>query len=227
MAAEQSPTGHDGHKHDKCGAKKKTGDGTCTQAAGWGTDHAGHGPCKLHGGSTRSHTVAARTERARRAVATYGLPREIDPAQALLEEVHRTAGHVAWLSSKVAELQEGDLVWGLVEEQEKTATDFPGTDLTHAARPSVWLDLYHRERTHLVRVSKAALDAGVNERLVQLAEQQGTMLGEIIRRSADALLTEVAELLDAGTADRVRREWPEWVSRIVPAQIAAVTGDHP
>jgi hypothetical protein len=35
----------------KCGAKKRSG-GLCTQIAGWGTDHAGEGRCKLHGGSS-------------------------------------------------------------------------------------------------------------------------------------------------------------------------------
>jgi len=224
MTVGQSSAGHDGSAHDKCGAKTRTG-GTCAQVAGWGTDHSGHGPCKLHGGATPNHCAAARTEQARRAVATYGLPRDIDPATALLEEVHRTAGHVAWLAAKVAELQEDELGWVVVEEHEKAATPFPGTDTKQAARPSVWLDLYQRERTHLLRVSKAALDAGVNERLVQLAEQQGTMLAEIIRRSADALLAETAELLDAAAADRVRRAWSGWVARIVPAQIAAVTGN--
>lgn len=33
-----------------CGAKKKQGEGFCTQRAGWGTDHVGDGRCKLHGG---------------------------------------------------------------------------------------------------------------------------------------------------------------------------------
>ena len=38
--------------YDKCGAKKRQGKGKCTRPAGWGTDHAGQGRCKLHGGST-------------------------------------------------------------------------------------------------------------------------------------------------------------------------------
>src|SRR5207253_3287091 len=38
--------------YDACGAKKKQGEGTCTQPAGWGTDHFGQGKCKLHGGAT-------------------------------------------------------------------------------------------------------------------------------------------------------------------------------
>ncbi|GAB2331733.1 hypothetical protein [Streptomyces variabilis] len=224
MTVQEYPEGHDGPEHAKCGAKKRKGGGACGQTAGWGTDHPGTGPCKLHGGTTRAHVTAARTVIAQRAVATYGLPRDIDPAAALLEEVHRTAGHVAWLARKVAELRDDDLTWGITQETEKAATAFPGTDTKATARPSIWLELYHRERRHLVQVSKAALDAGISERLVRLAEQQGVMLAEVIRRSADGLLTELAALLDEETAGRVRRAWPRWLARIVPEEIAAVTG---
>ena len=38
-----------------CGAKKVSG-GKCTMAAGWGTNHYGYGKCKLHGGSTPTHS---------------------------------------------------------------------------------------------------------------------------------------------------------------------------
>lgn len=225
MTLDPSADGHDGLGHGKlCAARKRQGEGTCTQIAGWGTTHPGTGPCKLHGGSTATHISAARTEQARRAVATYGLPRDIDPAAALLEEVHRTAGHVAWLGERIRELDESALAWGPTEVAEKTATEFPGVDSKEAARPSVWLDLYHRERTHLVRVSKAALDAGISERLVRLAEQQGAMLAEVIRRSAEALLAEVTGLLDDEQAAQARAQWPGWLARIVPEQIAAVAG---
>ncbi|MGX1514015.1 hypothetical protein [Streptomyces collinus] len=223
MTVRQKNEGHDGSAHDKCGAKKRSG-GACGQTAGWGTDHPGIGPCKLHGGMTPAHVTAARNERARQAVVVYGLPREIDPAAALLEEVHRTAGHVAWLAAKVAEHDEEDLVWGLVEEADKTATEFPGRDLKHAARPNVWLDLYQRERRHLVQVSKTALDVGISERMVRLAEQQGAMLAEVIRRSADGLLNELVGVLDEKTARSIRKAWPGWLARIVPAEIAAVAG---
>lgn len=223
MTVQENAEGHDDPGHAKCGANKRKGDGTCGQAAGWGTDHPGTGPCKLHGGTTRAHVTAARTAMAQRAVATYGLPREIDPAAALLEEVHRTAGHVAWLARKVAELRDEDLTWGITQETDKTATMYPGTDTKSTARPNVWLELYHRERRHLVQVSKAALDAGISERMVRLAEQQGVMLAQVIRRSAEGLLTEVTALLDEETAGRIRRAWPGWLARIVPAEIAAVS----
>ena len=35
-----------------CGAKKKQGEGTCGNTAGFKTDHVGEGKCYLHGGST-------------------------------------------------------------------------------------------------------------------------------------------------------------------------------
>lgn len=41
---------HPKHGYPVCGAKKRQGGGTCTQKAGWGTDHVGKGRCKLHGG---------------------------------------------------------------------------------------------------------------------------------------------------------------------------------
>jgi hypothetical protein len=40
---------------DHCNARKTDGDGYCKQPAGWGTDHAGMGRCKLHGGNTTAH----------------------------------------------------------------------------------------------------------------------------------------------------------------------------
>lgn len=127
------------------------------------------------------------TEQARRAVATYGLAREIDPAVALLEEVHRTAGHVAWLNEKVQEIQADDLVWGVTEEVDKGAGEFTGVDTTKAAKPNVWLVLYQQERKHLTDVCKAALAAGIAERQVRLAEQQGALIVGVIQRILDDL----------------------------------------
>jgi hypothetical protein len=41
--------------NEHCNARKTDGDGYCKQPAGWGTDHAGLGRCKLHGGNTTAH----------------------------------------------------------------------------------------------------------------------------------------------------------------------------
>lgn len=67
--------------------------------------------CATHGARApqvrRSPEARVKRERAESAVETYGLPREVDPHEALLEEVHRTAGHVAWLGQVVRGLPDG------------------------------------------------------------------------------------------------------------------------
>lgn len=181
------PIGNEpGHGKPRCGGKNRQGQ-PCGNGAGKGTDHVGVGNCKNHGGSTPTGRRFAQTELAKRAVQTYGLPREVAPDVALLEEVHRTAGHVAWLQQKVAEIDEDDLTWGLVEEVDKGSGEFTGIDRTERATPNVWLVLYQQERKHLTDVCKAALSAGIAERQVKLAEQQGTLIAQVITRILDDL----------------------------------------
>lgn len=165
-------TGINGH----CGATKRNG-GQCTKAAGWGTDHVGYGACKLHGGSTPKHQLAVQKVMAGEAVEMYGLPRDVAPMEALLEELQRTAGHVAWLGSVVAALEAGEIV-GVVGEE---GLDQRTMTVHHPeAAPSVWLKLYQGERKHLTDVAATCIKCGIAERQVQLAEQQGQMLAEVI-----------------------------------------------
>ncbi|QKW15368.1 hypothetical protein [Verrucosispora sp. NA02020] len=180
MATADQPTGHG---KPKCGGKRR-GEGAgqlCTRPAGWGTEHPGTGRCKMHGGSTKSHKVAGQKALAEQAVKTFGLPREIDPRDALLEEVHRTAGAVAWLHEQVQALRAEDVVWGKTEEVDKQSSEFPGVDTTRAATVNVWVELWRAERSHLVKVCEKAIGAGLEERRVRLAEQQGAMLAGVIK----------------------------------------------
>ena len=164
-----------------CGGTNRKG-APCGNRAGYKTDHPGAGNCHFHGGSSPNGRKHAMEVQARRAVVTYGLPRDISPTDALLEEVRYTAGHVAWLREKVAELEEADLVWGVTEESEQQATEFPGVNTTRAAKANMWLVLYREERRHLVDVTKAAISVGIEERRVKLAEAQGALLNDVIRR---------------------------------------------
>lgn len=145
--------------------------------------------CVFHGGGAPQVRAAAErrlaAEEARKAVVTYGLPIEVDPGEALLQEIYRTAGHVAWLEALVHDLPKEELTWGVGEEAEKGATEFPGTDTTRKAAPNVWLLLYRDERKHLHDVCKTALQIGLEERQVQLAERQGALLAEVIRSVID------------------------------------------
>jgi hypothetical protein len=145
----------------------------------------------MHGGKApqvqRAVERRRQEEAARRAVVTYGLPRDVDPYEALREEIVRTAGHVAWLGAVVATLPAEDLVFG-VERSETGAGESRLNRYqreARSARPSVWLTLYQAERSHLVNVCKAAIACGLVEREVCLAEQQGQLLADVLRAVFD------------------------------------------
>jgi hypothetical protein len=180
MAGADSVAGRD---KPKCGGKRR-GEGAgklCTRPAGWGTAHPGTGRCKLHGGKTPSHERAGQRARAEQAVATLGLPREVDPRDALLEEVHRAAGAVAWLDLKVRALDPDEVIWGRTEEVAKTSGEYPGTDTKYAAAPNVWVQLWQDERRELRKACKEAIAAGIEERKVRLAEQHGALMAGVIQ----------------------------------------------
>lgn len=190
----------------KCSAKRSNGE-PCTK---WPV--AGQRVCNTHGGSSPQAKAAAerriRTAQAETAVVTFGLPREIDPRDALLEEVYRSAGAVDWLHQQVQALQAEDVVWGKSEEVDKGAGEFTGVDVTHRAAVNVWVELWQKERAHLVKVAKEAINCGIEERKVRLAEQQGALLASVIK----GILGD----LDL-TAEQSAR-----VSEIVPRHLRAV-----
>jgi hypothetical protein len=140
-------------------------------------------------------------ERARAAVVTYGLPKDIDPTTALLEEVQRTAGHVEWLAAKVRSLSEDELVWGVVEETtnwernpDSDSAGLQSADQVVKRRPetNAWLREYQKERAHLARVCRDAVAAGVSERIVNVFRQVGQTYIQLIDR-----VMEQVELTDA------------------------------
>lgn len=155
--------------------KKRQSEGACTRPAGWGTNHGGIARCKLHRCSTANNGKAAKVAKASDAVQTYGLPVDVNPHVALLEEAHRTAGRVRWLGTIVAALDRGALVWGITEEADNIATGFPGTDVERAAAPNIWLELYHRERAHLVKVAGRRSGMTAQDPVGTLGEQQGAV----------------------------------------------------
>ncbi|MBF0724064.1 hypothetical protein [Sanguibacter inulinus] len=191
--------------------------------------------CKMHGGMAGQNRAAAarriEEEAARAAVVTLGLPVDISPSDALLEEVRWTAGHVQWLRAKVQQLEDPSMVraqegwalddvsgprnahaltWGQTEYRDTTGGENAGTTTVEKAAPSIWYDLYERERKNLVTVCTAALKAGVEERRVQLAEAQGQQVAGAIR----------AILADLGlSSDQQAR-----VSEVVPRHLRLLAG---
>lgn len=143
--------------------------------------------CHAHGAAQGTSARAAadlrvQEQQQQAAVVTYGLPREVPARQALLEELYRTAGHVAWLEATVRDLDPGALTWGITKAVDKQATQFGGRDTTSQAVVSVWLGLYHRERKHLIEVSATIEKLKLDEREVALKEQQAVELVGFLRR---------------------------------------------
>jgi hypothetical protein len=138
--------------------------------------------CRMHGGAQpaarRNGERRVQEQAAREATATYGLPVEVDPHDALLQEVHRTAGHVAWLHEIVQAIAQDDLIRGVT----KVVRMPDGTTRTEVeAAPTVWLTQYQKERDHLRKVCADAIRAGVEERLVRLEEEKAVRLAACVR----------------------------------------------
>jgi hypothetical protein len=166
-----------------CGQPKSgrssAGDGTCCMPAGMGTNHAGYGWCKYHGGNTHvGSMVALKIMMFEEHFSMYGDEVDITPGEALLQEVKRSAGHVAWLNAMINLLGDGTQP-GDDEAIGNTKAIVQWTD--RGVEPSVWINMYHKEREMLVRSSKLAIDAGVAERQVKIAEEQGMILAMIVK----------------------------------------------
>lgn len=192
----------EGCTENHCHARKRDGTGTaCHLPAGWATDHAtnstgpGVGRCKLHGGATRNARNAGRAAKARIAVERFGGSLDVDPATALLQEVQRSAATVAFIQMRVLELDDNEIVWGVVEETDKPPTygadggqTGGGTEVKRKAQPNAWIVLYQQERDRLARVCKAALDAGATATLVDVYKQTASTYVQVLGRVLDKVV---------------------------------------
>jgi hypothetical protein len=172
-----------------CGAKKRDGNPCGAPPIKGGkrcVRHGGKAP-QVQAAAARRVAEAAAQEQMVKAVRTLGLPIDVDPGKALLDEIHWTAGHVAWLREKVQELEADDLVWGKTQHDDGVGPQGVVDVTTEKAAPSVWYELYMKERDHLAKVCALALRAGIEERKVKLAESQGALVADVIRRILAAL----------------------------------------
>jgi P27 family predicted phage terminase small subunit len=107
MDSESSMTaGNPAPIHDgKCGGKKKQSEGTCAQAAGWGTPHPGTGRCKLHGGCAPSSVTAGVNAQAARLLYQRDAPPVTNPLEALQRLAGRALALEEVIGEKVNELK--------------------------------------------------------------------------------------------------------------------------
>ena len=191
----------------RCTARNQTGN-QCKNPAVPGAT-----VCRFHGGAAPQVIAAAQRRialaEAQKAAETLGLLIDISPEQALLDEVQRCAGMVAFYQARVGEIAADSfngLVWG--RTREKHGGDDYGT--TEEAKPNIWLQLFNEERDRLTRTCAAAIRAGIEERRVKLAESQGALIAGTIRRILVRLnLSDDQQVL---------------VGTVVPEELRALTG---
>lgn len=140
--------------------------------------------CKIHGGGIPAVKAAAQRRRqqelAQQELAALGEPEAIDPAQALLKLISWKYGEVKWLRAKVQDLPAEDLTWGRSQTDFGVGRDGPVDTETQKAAPNVWWTLLRAAEDQLADYSTRALKAGLEERRVRLAEQQGDMVHQVM-----------------------------------------------
>lgn len=173
-----------------CGGKLHKRDGTCTQPAGWGTDHVGVGRCRKHLGNTPTVAKSAERERleneARDALARL----DVVPVEDPLTELKKLAGQA--------------LTWrdAIAEQVNKLTSIRYGTKQGEQLRAEVALFERALDRCERVLVSMARLN--IDERLARISEARGKLMTQVLLGAlADAGLG--AEVLDAVRPAMARR----------------------
>ena len=164
-----------------CAAKKTTTGKQCTKAP-----IKGDVVCKTHGGGT---AVAARRQAAETQVqltvkALHELGVKVvqrDPREILLEQVYSSAAMADALAGMVRDLEakhlEGIGALDYIQTDDGTVP-VPDRDGSIA---EARMTLYAQWVDRAARVAKMALDAGIEERLVRLAEGQAALIVQTLR----------------------------------------------
>lgn len=214
----------------RCGARTRNG-GHCTQ---WPVGGAGAGRCKMHGGSApqvraaQQHRAAQLQahQQAERMVARAGV--DADPIEHLLDSLYRAAALVEVWGGMVADLDnaaEVDLrdrpgglrgeVWYENVEVPKGDGDTKTIRVPKADRllafnregmvtTHPFVDEYQRALERRAKFAKLALDAGVAERSVRIAEHQAKLIADVIRSVLTDLDVEMTQEVAATVGRHLR-----------------------
>lgn len=177
----------------KCGSLTRDGK-PCTHGAGARTDHPGEGPCWLHGGRTPAAQKSGLVKAAERAAALMSVPVDIDPMKSLLTCVRVAAGDVAFAEMQIQRIldesgEDGLLVRPVSVKKRPLDLGQEGEDPGHQVEevttgpPQIhaWLVFKQQAMERWAKFSKMCLDAGLEERLVRVEEDQAQRVVRAIR----------------------------------------------
>jgi len=174
-----------------CNAKTTAGN-SCKLTAGHSTDHVGWGACKYHGGTSPALIRAA----AHQQLAAIADELDVTPHEALLVCLRLSAGAVAWLRNQITNFEPD------AEQPEALAA---------------LMDAYAEERDRLAKTSAMAISAGIDERRIELEEDQGVLIAGAIR----------SILGDLNLSVEQRREAPAIARRHLLALVDGGRGNPP
>lgn len=144
-----------------CGGSLRSGLGICTKPPGFGTDHLGFGRCRYHGGTTPSGHKRAAVIEARQRAKEFGnkTSNQIDPADALRQELTRTNNMLEWAR---------EMCQILIDSS--AAGRGKKTDIIDNPQFLGYRNIMDQERDRLVRIARASMDTTLNARKQALAE---------------------------------------------------------
>lgn len=144
--------------------------------------------------------------------------KQIHPADALIELVQWTATEVEYWRERVNSLKEEELTWNLTHHQKGRGPQGPVNVKHYEAVMNIAYRMLRESSDRLASYSAAALKAGVDERRVALAENQGAVVVTALNRILDGMFNFATA---AGLDPAARSRWDEVVAELVPRELRA------
>ncbi|WP_162989241.1 HGGxSTG domain-containing protein [Glutamicibacter nicotianae] len=192
--------------NEKCKAKTRSGE----RCGSWPV--TGATVCRMHGGSAPQVAANANARAQQQAVSNLlqnlGAPTEIDPGQALLDLIAAKNGEVLWLRAMVQSIEQDKLTWGTADHESGIGQQGPIDKITKKAAVNIWWEMLRKAEDQLAKYASEALRAGIEERRVRIAENQGNLIVGVIRRILDRL--------------QLNNEQRGLISTVVPEEIRAI-----
>ena len=166
-----------------CGGKTRSGE-PCRRSAGAGTTHQGTGKCSNHGGRLPNHRKQGIKQEA---IQFMGAPKDINALDAITWCIRITAGEIEWLSLQIAKVDEENWIEHTLMGKQMNVLQRSRADA----------------QDRLVKYSKDALQLGLAERAVRLAESYGATIARLLENIARDLALTAAQ----------QKQWPTIVRK--------------